>query len=67
MKRSVMFVVLHRLVLWLFRRSEWVEIGERKIGRRRMAFDCPNSPMSDLIEKTWRHPCGYIMRNRWLR
>jgi hypothetical protein len=67
MNLFTIFLVPHRLFLWMFRRKEWVKSDERKIGSWRMAFDRPDSPVYDLIEITWRHPCGYTMRNRWLR
>jgi hypothetical protein len=63
---KTMIYMMIKLYLWLFKRKEWKLIGEQIVGKRRIFFDTP-SPMCDLIEKTWEHPAGYIIKNKWMR
>lgn len=66
-KHSGLIGAIHRCWPYLFRHSEWKCVKETPLGVERLVFDDSKSPWCMKIERVWKHPCGYIVKNLWLR
>lgn len=52
------------LLLWYFRRPEWVKTGYQVVGKRSI---CISNQYYDLIDITYSHNQGYVRSARVIR